>query len=66
MAEEFLSIDEKIEALTIEFMKALEVFEEVGTAETYEARWAAEVALNQAVVQKRSGRPGASIVIEEN
>jgi hypothetical protein len=63
---EISPLDQKILDLTERYLEALASFEENGTPETYEVRWKAEVALNNAVVQKRQNRPGASIVIEEN
>jgi len=65
MAEELDPQDLRIKKLTDEFLAALESFEEHGTPETYEARFAAETALNEAVVDKRRGRPGPAIVAGE-
>ena len=59
-------LERKILDLTEEFIKAEADFTELGTPESYEVRWEAEKALNEAVVEKRRERPGASIVTEGN
>lgn len=60
------SIDIQIEELTEAFLFADASFNELGTEDAYQLKAAAEQALNDAVVAKRRGRPGAQIVIEES